>query len=142
VAQARRGWVAPVELPDEGGQAGALVVPLDANGGLHPRYRLGYAKYLGKGSYQSYSSVLDRQQPGDLEWSIGGRTVCFRLRLVGGQPVVFDYVGQFLHPDFHSRLAEIEPESERQLDELFDEESVVVVGCDPATPYPGAGATA
>ena len=57
--------------------------------------------------------------------------------MADGQPVIHEYVGQLDHPDFRFRLAEIEPETEQALDDLYSQDRIVIVGCDPETSYGG-----
>jgi len=71
---------------------------------------------------------------------VDGRSLRFRLRLDAGQPVVFEYVGRLTHPDFAMPLAEIIPEYEDQLEKLYAQEGIVIVGSDPRTRYGGLDA--
>ncbi len=138
--RARRGWVAPVELPRDDQQAAAYVVPVDENGHLFPRYRVEFAKYQGRGSYQTESVFLELQPDGSLQARINGWSVRFQLRRFGEQLVVYEYVGQLTHADFALSLAEIEAETEDELHDLYSREQIAIVGCDPLLHYGGTDA--
>jgi hypothetical protein len=129
-----------VELPPGNQQAATHVVPVDGSGNLFPRYRVEFARCSASGGYTPDWSVLDLQPSGFLEAVIEGRGLRFQLRREAGEPVLLEYVGSLTHPDFSFRLAEIVPEDEDQLADLYSERRVVVVGCDPLTEYGGAGA--
>jgi hypothetical protein len=75
---------------------------------------------------------LHLQPSGFFKALIDGQIVQFQLRVSGGKPVIFEYVGDLTHADFQLPLAEIVPESEQQLDDLYSNDKIVVVGCDPA----------
>jgi hypothetical protein len=137
VSRGRRGWIAPVELTAETQQSGTLTAPVDPQGNLFPDYRLEFVKYLGGGSSVPGSSILELQPSGLLKCTIDGANIRFRLRMKADKPVVFEYVGQLSHPDFGFPLAEIEPESEQHLDDLYAREKIVLAGCDPCGSYSG-----
>src|SRR5439155_19478127 len=134
------GWVAPVALPLGSQQSAAFVVPVDDEGNLFPRYRVEFAKYLGRGICQTSSTFLDLEPADILKGLIEGRGIRFRLRRAGDRPVVHEYVGQLTHADFALPLAEIEAEVEDQLGDLYACNHVAIVGCDPLTQYGGADA--
>jgi hypothetical protein len=46
-------------------------------------------------------------------------------------------VGELRHEDFALMLSEIEPERPGSLDELYDEENILVIGCEAFTHYSG-----
>ncbi len=137
IVNGRRGWIAPLESPKETQQAGTLVVPVDAGGKFFSRYCLAFVKYLGQGQTIPNSSIIDLQPSGFLNALINGRDIRFQIRIAGGNPVIHEYVGTLTHSDFRFPLAEIEPESEQQLDDLYSRDRIVVVGCDPPTNYRG-----
>jgi hypothetical protein len=80
---------------------------------------------------------MDLQPSGFLKTLIDSRSIRFQLRLVQGRPVIFEYVGRLRHPDFGLPLAEIVPEDEDQLSDLYSQGQVVIIGCDPLTEYGG-----
>jgi hypothetical protein len=133
----RRGWIAPVESPASTGQSGTCTVPVDSQGQMFSQYQVTFVKYLGQGRTFADSSLMELQPSGFLEASINGSTIRFQPRVVGGAPAIYEYVGKLTHPDFRFRLAEIEPETEQQLDDLYSREGIVVAGCDPAERYGG-----
>lgn len=136
----RRGWVAPLELPKGNQQGATHVVPVSLGGGLFSQYRLECARCSAGGGYALEWVVADLHRSGFLETSIAGWRIRFQRRLEAGQPVRFDYVGSLVHPDFAFPLAEIVPEDEGQLADLYARERIVIVGCDPLTRYEGAEA--
>ena len=136
VAHNRRGWVTPLELPPGSQRAATHVVPVDSTFGLFPRYRVEFAKCSYDGSDASdWTEMVVR--PTGLLTVIGTWSICFQLRMEQGQPVIFDYVGSLTHEDFRFPLAEIVPEEESQLEELYVQQHIVIVGCDPMTSYGG-----
>jgi hypothetical protein len=140
VLLSRRGWIAPVELPRGSQQQGTHLIPLDKGFRLFPQYRVEFARCLAGGGYLSDAGTLDLQPDGTLKARIAGQEIRFRLRLLrplGGQPVVFEYVGRLTHPDFMLPLAEIVPDDEGQLADLYARERITIVGYDPMTSYGG-----
>jgi hypothetical protein len=137
VVKGLQGWIAPVEALNESHQTGTYAIPIQASGTFFNHYCLGFVKYLGQGRLLANSSIMELQNSGFFKVQIGGATVRFQIRLSDGNPIIYEYVGGLLHPDFQLPLAEIEPESEQQLDDLYSQERIVVVGCDPASCYGG-----
>ena len=136
VAKNRRGWITPLELPPGSQRAATHVVPVDLAFGLFPRYRVEFARCSPDGSHTPDWTEMVVRPAGFLK-VIGSWSLCFHLRMEKGQPVVFDYVGSLTHEDFGFPLAEIVPEEESQLEELYVQQQIVIVGCDPLTSYGG-----
>ena len=80
---------------------------------------------------------MDLQPSGFLKVLINGWSIRFSLRIVDGDPVVHEYVGRLRHPDLLLPLAEIRPESEQELDDLYSREKITFVGCDLVAAYVG-----
>ncbi len=135
-----RGWLAPLELSEGCQQQGTHVVPVHSGSSLFPRYRVEFARCMAGGGQTSDWSEMDLQQSGFLKLLIDSWSLRFSLRKQNGQPVLFDYVGILRHPDFRYRLAEIVPENEQDLEDLYAQRGIVIVGCDPVTEYGGVNA--
>jgi hypothetical protein len=140
VANKRRGWVAPLEMPKGIQQAATHVVPVDAALRLFPRYRVEFARCSPGGGHTPDWSEMDLQPSGFLKALIDSWSIRFQLRIQNGQPVVFEYVGVLTHSDFRLLLAEIVPEAESDLEDLYVQKNIVIVGCDPITEYGGVNA--
>ena len=69
--------------------------------------------------------------------TVDGIEVWFVVRPVSPKERRLPYIGNLKHPDFALPFAEIEPENPAMLDQLFLEQSIGILGCDPFTHYEG-----
>lgn len=130
----KKGWVAPIELSEL--QCGTLAVPVaDIDQSLFFQYSLECAVYQSNGKYDSFSVILRLERKTTLSASIKGALVEFVERKIDNKPVIWNYIGQFSHADFMYPLCEIEPKDEQVLADLYEQEKVLIPGCDPETAY-------
>jgi len=130
-----KGWVSPAELPANLQQIGTLVAPVDVDGNLFDEYIVTFIKENNVGNSSEDKSLFTLQPSGYLKGNIGSAFLKFGPLVRHGKPVIYQYVGNFMHPDFFWMLVELEPVSEEQMDDLYDREKIIIAGCDPLSAY-------
>ncbi len=127
----KTGWRAPVELGESAPHYVGFVVPLGKKTGTLEKYTCELVRH-GKGNTQSLiEGEMVRFGEDAFFLTAGKTTIWFAVRPVQknrGLP----YVGALRHPDFASTFVEIEPADPAELDRLYEDKSLIIIGCDPA----------
>jgi hypothetical protein len=135
----RRYWFAPAEMGTDEPQAARLALPVDQDQKPFPTYQVEILRYGSNGRQETREVVTLKRdrRPGGLSLEIDSHKV--RFRAPDDPPAVpsFPYKGKLIHPDFEYRLATLEPCDPGQLDRLFLENRLLILGCDPFAHYGG-----
>jgi hypothetical protein len=126
-------WIHPSEPEIRLGAT--YVVPVDENGIFFPTYQVDYVRRLNIDIAPKMHSALGKKVDGENAFTvqIGLSKFTFTDVFEGKKLRKFKYVGKFQHPDFEFELAEVY--NLESLDKLFEEESMLVVGCEPFFHY-------
>lgn len=127
------GWYAPAELEDSQ-QAPAYVIPADKSGSAFETY-LAEVRVSGPMPKRLNCQM---SRIGRREFLLNlADGIRFRERRVFPTHRTLAYMGRFGHPDFALPLLEIEPESPEQTEHLFNDQQMIIIGCDPFQHYEG-----
>jgi hypothetical protein len=129
----RIGWCSPIELGEAAPHYISFALPI--NGRADQRY-LCEAVQLRDESRVVTAHEMTREDDDSFVLNVGDVKLWFTIRpSKDAGPLL--YIGRLEHPDFSYFLTEIEPEEPSELDRLCEEKYLIVVGCDPFTPYAG-----
>ncbi len=132
----RRGWITPVELGEAAPHYVSFVIPQNAKHGFFNVYTCETVS-ANEGRRERMSHELSRKGHDSFLMRINDRDLWFVVRSGSKDDAKLPYIGTLTHHDFQSKLTEIEPETPEILDRLFEENGVIVVGCDPFIHYAG-----
>lgn len=130
-----RGWLAPVEMDDDAPQTAEFAAPVDANRAFFPEYLVEVLRTSSGGQSKVWEEYVLRRDgdPSVFTMRIGSEEIRFRQVIRGS----FPYRGRLTHPDLTHKLAVLDPCDLGQLDRLFLEDRLVIMGCDPFAHYGG-----
>jgi hypothetical protein len=130
----KKGWCAPIELGEDAPHYVSFVVPV----GAKPD-DLYICELVRASENQREIIPLELIKEGNDSFFLAfdGVVVWFIVRPVSRHDRRLPYIGKLKHPDFELPFMEIEPESPTALDQIFLEQGVGVLGCDPFTHYAG-----
>jgi hypothetical protein len=131
----KEGWCAPVEVGEASPHYISFVVPI-VDGRTHERYACEVVRTSRDGDKIAAHDMI-REGGDSFVLKVADKELWFTVRSVARKERCLPYVGSLKHPDFTSPFIEIEPEDPSKLDQLFEDENVIVVGCDPTTHYGG-----
>jgi hypothetical protein len=131
---AKAGWCTPVELGEAAPHYISFVIPVDD--GADDSYACEVVRIDGdEREVVVYKLVKEGRDSFLLR--VDKAELWFTVRPVSQKERRLPYVGKLKHADFASLFTEIEPEEPSALDRLYEDEGVLVVGCDPVTHYLG-----
>jgi hypothetical protein len=133
----KKGWCAPAELGEAAPHYVSFVVPLTSAGEFFHEYTCEIVRTLEQGSKTIEAYELLPQGRDCFLLSIDDVEFWFTLRTVPKGDRRLPYVGKLRHPDFAFLFTEIEPEDQKRLDKLYDDDNIFVIGCEPFTHYLG-----
>jgi hypothetical protein len=135
-ASGREGWCAPVELGEATPHYVSFAIPVDEVLGFFDRYTC-ETVVTDKGDKTTESHDLMRQGDDSFMVRLGESEVWFTVRPVSKGDRRLPYVGKLGHEDFRHSFTEIEPVDPRVLDKLYNNEHLIIIGCEPFAHYSG-----
>jgi len=136
LAGGKRGWCAPVELGEAAPHYVSFVVPVADNGQFFGSYSCEAVK-VDNGVKTITTHELASEGQDSFLLHLDGEGFWFIVKPAVKSARRLPYVGRLRHPDFRFLFTEIEPENPADLDNLWNERHVFVMGCDPFTHYSG-----
>jgi hypothetical protein len=135
----RRYWLAPAEMGSGELQISSFALPVDEDRKPFPSYQVEILRYGSDGRREvRETATLERDRRlGDFSLQLDGHMIQFGP--LSNSPVLscFPYKGKLVHPDFGYLLAALEPHDPEQLDKLFLDDRLLILGCDPFAHYGG-----
>jgi hypothetical protein len=135
-AHGKPGWCAPVELGEAAPHYINFVIPVDGKGGFFKEYTC--ESIVAKGGdrwIESHEFVRSGEDSFQLRH--GKLELWFTVRPVPKVEHRLPYFGKLRHPDFEYLFTEIEPDDPDKLDNLYEEEGIFIIGCEPFAHYSG-----
>ena len=133
------GWYAPIELGENTPHYINFVIPVGLR--MDDRYLCDLVS-TAHDKREVVTQELVREGKDTFLLSVEDVKVWFVIRPVPKNERRLPYHGKLIHPDFYFSFAEIEPEEPADLDRLFMEQGVGILGCDPVTRYSAEGKVA
>ena len=132
----KKGWCAPAELGESASHYVSFVIPVPDNRHYFDKYICETITVI-KGERLLKSSELDKEGSDSFSLRVGSNEFRFIVHPGPKTERCLPYIGKLGHDDFQYKFVEIEPEDPQLLDELFDNDCIYVIGCEPFTHYAG-----
>ena len=135
----RRYWLAPAEMRSDEPQTSRYALPVDKDKKPFPAYQVEVLRFGSNGRREIRETVTLKKDShsGDFSMQIGSNEGRLGPRRDRSASSCFPYKGKLVHPDFDHLLAALEPCDLGQIDRLFLEERLLILGCDPFAHYGG-----
>jgi hypothetical protein len=130
------GWYAPIELSDAQGALG-YAIPVDQTGSIFTEYvvEVGTHHQTKRPTWKKYRLIQVTKR--DFVLELNADTVRFSERPVYPAYRALPYRGKLTHPDFSYGFIELQPTDPGQIDTLFEEKQLFIIGCNPFSQYKG-----
>jgi hypothetical protein len=130
----KKGWCAPAEMGEQAPHYVNFAIPV----GDRPddRYTCEFVR-AHENQREIIAKDLIKEGRDSFFLTFGSAEIWFVIRPVAREDRSLPYLGRLTHPDFAVPFVEIEPENPAVLDQLFLEQGVGILGCDPFTHYAG-----
>ena len=130
------GWYAPIELPDSQ-QAVGYAIPVNECGRTFDSYIVEVGTYRKTTSPIWKVYHLTKVAKREFLLKLSAEEIRFTERRVYSHYRKLPYRGSLKHPDFAYFLIELQPEEPDQIDDLFENKRMFIIGCNPFANYDG-----
>jgi hypothetical protein len=132
----KAGWCAPVELGEAAPHYINFVIPVDSKRGFFQEY-ICETIVAQDGDRRIEPHEIVRQGEDSFLLRHSKIDLWFTVRPVPKEERRLPYLGKLRHADFEHLFTEIEPEDPFALDNLYEEEGIFIIGCEPFIRYSG-----